>query len=67
MKTDSPPAIENAEPCELTADEMDLVSGGDISLPYVTIFICNGGWDAEFAGGTRISGSRSCLDGPLPR
>ena len=59
----------NAEPSELTADEMDLVSGGDMLDPWVKIFICaDGSWTADFIGGTRVNSSPfACADSPSPR
>jgi hypothetical protein len=58
----------NAESSELTADEMDLVSGGDMLEPWVKIFICaDGSWSADFIGGTRVNSSpNACADAALP-
>ena len=71
MEANLLPAIGIAKMRELTADEMDLISGAvtKISLPWVTIYVCNdGSWNADFVGGTTISsGPQVCLDAPLPR
>ena len=56
----------NAEPRQLMADEMDLVSGGMvIIMPWARIAITSCGWEAE-VGGRKFS-SEDELDSPLPR
>ena len=65
----------NAEPRQLTADEMDLVSGGKcIIMPWVRIAICAwGDWEADFIGGGTAYGqgdsdvSGHDIDSPIPR
>jgi hypothetical protein len=58
----------NAEPRQLTADEMDLVSGGMvIIMPWVRIAITQCGWEAN-VGDRKVSSSDEWdLDSPLPR
>ena len=58
----------NAEPCQLTADEMDLVSGGMvIIMPWVRIAITQCGWEAEVGGGKVSSSDEHDIDSPFPR
>ena len=59
----------NAEPRQLTADEMDLVSGGKcIIMPWVRIAITDCDWQADFIGGGVASGEHEHdIDSPIPR
>ena len=62
----------NAEPSQLTADEMDLVSGGMvIIMPWVRIAITGCGWEADI-GRMRINSdsepeTEHDIDSPIPR
>jgi hypothetical protein len=61
--------IGDAKPRELTADELDLVSGARIKivLPFVTIQVNDSGSaDAWFAGGRNMIFGEACGDDPQP-